>query len=387
MKKIILLLLLIPALLFCQQTTTDSRTTISGAAKLTISGSAKLTIADNNGGVIKYDQYGNPNVMVWVPAFNWSPVAGFASDKLHPAFMVNGVAISGFWCSKYENVVIDPTTKAIYSEGTLNTDTHTYIAASRANQAARYNISFDAARKACTNMGTGWHLMSNAEWAAIAIWCKENNKQPYGNNSYGDDVDDPTVIGNIIARDTFGSGNSRWYGGSGGIKTSHDRTANGIYDMNGNLWEWVDGLCFINGLIMVAGNANTSPTWAGNSFAATEANWYNTGIYTKWAGGAATGFTLGTGGRDSVMTAVKSQAFGVTTGADSLCKAIALGPTSSSSANYGNDYFYANNNGTFFPIRSGLWNSSTAAGVFYLHLYYARTKTNNSIGFRAAFVE
>lgn len=386
MKKILLLLALC-GFAFSQQTTTDSRITISGTAKLTVSGSAKLTAADNNGGVIKYDQYGNPNVMVWIPAFNWSPTAGFASDKLHPAFMVDGTAISGFWCSKYKNVLIDNSTKAIYSAGTLSGSAHSYIAASRANQASRHTIDFDAARKACTNMGTGWHLLSNAEWAAIAIWCKENSKMPYGNNSYGDDTNDPTVIGNIIAGDTFGSGNSRWYGGSGGIKTSHDRTANGIYDMNGNMWEWVDGLCLIDGLIMVAGNANTSPTWAGNSFAATEDNWYNTGMYVKWAGGSATKFTLGTGGRDSVMTEVKSQYFGTTTGADSLCKTVALGPTSSSAANYGNDYFYVNNNGTFFPRRSGDWIQSTNAGVFFLILIRSRAYTSYAVGFRSALVE
>jgi len=387
MKKLILILCLLPAVLSAQVIASGGRTTVAGSSGLSVAGSGKLAIADNNGGVIKYDQYGNPNVMVWIPAFNWAPVAGFASDKLHPAFMVNGVAKSGVWVSKYENVVIDPTTKAIYAAGTLNTNSHTYIAASRANVAPRYNISFDAARKACTNMGTGWHLMSNAEWAAIALWSKNNSTMPYGNNSYGDDIGDPTVIGNIIAGDTFGSGNSRWYTGSGGAKTGHTRTLDGIMDMNGNLWEWVDGMRLENGLIYVAGNANTSPTWAGNSFAATEANWYNTGIYTKWAGGSATGFTLGTGGRDSVMTTYKYQYFGTTTGADSLCKAVALGPTSSSAANYGNDYFFANNNGTVFPLRSGGWNNGMGAGVFHLYLVYSRTRAGSDIGFRAALVE
>jgi hypothetical protein len=221
----------------------------------------------------------------------------------------------------------------------------------------------------------------------VAIWCKENATMPLGNNNYGRDVDNKHITGTIISGDTFGSGHSRWLGGSGGEKTAHNRSESGIYDMNGNLWEWVDGLRLENGLIYAAGNANTSPTWAGNSFAATEANWHNTGMYVKWAGGSATGFTLGTGGRDSVMTTYKSQYFGTTTGADSLCKAVVLGPTSSSAANYGYDYFYANNNGTFFPVRSGAWNGSTSAGVFRLSLHYARTNADDNIGFRAALVE
>jgi formylglycine-generating enzyme len=347
-------------------------------------------IGPNN--AIKYDRKGNANIMVWIPRFNWDEDNGFNSSTVHPAFVVNGVTKSGIWVSKYENIVLDSSTAAIYSASTLDTDTHTYIASSQPGKSGRYNISFDASRRACANMNngttiTGWHMMTNAEWAAVALWCKDNATMPLGNNNYGRDVDSKHVTGTIISGDTFGSGNSRWLGGSGGEKTAHNRSESGIYDLNGNLWEWVDGLRLENGLIYVTGNASTSPTWAGNSFAATEANWYNTGMYTKWAGGAATGFTIGVGGRDSVMTTAKSQYFGTTTGADSLCKALALGPTSSSAANYGNDYFYANNNGTFFPIRSGSWYKSAAAGVFVLDLNYARTGTNSAIGFRASLIE
>lgn len=347
-------------------------------------------IGPNN--AIKYDRKGNANIMVWIPRFNWDEDNGFNSSTAHPAFVVNGVTKSGIWVSKYENVVLDSSTAAIYSAGTLDTDTHTYIASSQPGKSGRYNISFDAARRACANMNngttiTGWHLMTNAEWAAVALWCKDNATMPLGNNNYGRDVDSKHVTGTIISGDTFGSGNSRWLGGSGGEKTAHNRSESGIYDLNGNLWEWVDGLRLENGLIYVAGNASTSPTWAGNSFAATEANWYNTGMYVKWAGGSATGFTLGTGGRDSVMTEAKSQYFGTTTGADSLCNAVALGPTSSSAANYGNDYFYANNNGTFFPLRSGRWDNGAYAGVFRLNLRDARTTTHYTIGFRSALVE
>ena len=385
MRKLLLILLL-PALCLSQVAMSNGRTTIAGSAALTVGGDAALTIADNNGGVIKYDQYGNPNVMVWIPAFNWDHINEFSSTTLHPAFMVNGVAKSGIWVSKYENILLAPTTYAEYSAGTITGSSHSYIAASRANVSARYNIDFDAARKACTNMGTGWHLMTNSEWAAIALWSKNNSTMPYGNNSYGDDTDDPTVIGKLITGDTFGSGNSRWWTGSGGAKTGHNRTLDGVMDLNGNLWEWVDGMRLEDGLIYVAGNTNTSPTWAGNSFAATEANWYNTGMYVNWDG-ASSGFTLSAAGRGTAMPIYKAQYFGLTTGGDSLLAALALAPTTSSSSAYGNDYYYANNSGQRFPLRSGAWNSGGYAGVFYLSLRGGRSVTYLNIGFRSALAE
>jgi len=369
----------------------------TGAVTLTVDTSKIATAYALRGFIgprtkIKFDRKGNPNVMVWIPRFNWDKKNGFNSSVIHPAFVVNGVEKNGFWVAKYECTVVDSTNGALYSAGTLSGSTHTYIASSREGQSSRYNIDFDAARRACANMNngttiTGWHLITNSEWAAIALWCKDNATMPLGNNNYGRDVDSKQITGTLISGDTFGSGNSRWLGGSGGPKTSHNWQESGIYDLNGNLYEWVDGMRLENGLIYVHGNANTSPTWAGNSWGASEANWYNTGIYTKWAGGAATGFTLGTGGRDSVMTAAKSQYFGTTTGGDSLLMAVALAPTTSSSSAYGSDYYYANNNGTFFPLRSGHWNVSAHAGVFIVYLVYGRSSAGTVIGFRSALIE
>lgn len=384
--RILLMLLLVAFPAVSQVNMSNGYNTINGTTQLAIGDGAALTIADNNGGVIKYDQYGNPNVMVWIPAFNWDRVNEFASTTLHPAFMVNGVAKSGIWVSKYENILLSPTTYVEYSAGIITGSAHSYIAASRANVSARYYIDFDAARKACTNMGTGWHMMSNAEWAAIALWSKNNSTMPYGNNNYGKDVDDATVIGKIITGDTFGSGNSRWWTGSGGAKTGHTRTLDGVMDMNGNLWEWVDGMRLEDGLIYVAGNTNTSPTWAGNSFAAAEADWYNTGMYVNWDG-VSGGFTLSAAGRGTAMPTYKAQYFGPTTGGDSLLAALALAPTTSSSSVYGNDYYYVNNSGQRFPLRSGRWSSGSHAGVFLLYLASGRSFTSRTFGFRSALAE
>jgi len=228
--------------------------------------------------------------------------------------------------------------------------------------------------------------MTNSEWAAIALWSKNNSTMPYGNNNYGKDVDDATVIGKIITGDTYGTGNSRWWTGSGGAKTGHTRTLDGVMDLNGNLWEWVDGMRLEDGLIYVAGNTNTSPTWAGNSFAAAEADWYNTGMYVNWDG-ASSGFTLSAAGRGTAMPGYKVQYFGLTTGGDSLLAALALAPTTSSSSAYGNDYYYVNNSGQRILLRSGAWGNGSNAGVFHLYLSNGRSGTSAGLGFRSALVE
>lgn len=348
---------------------------------------------DGNAGpnnAIKYDRKGNANEMVWIPRFNWDRTNGFNSSTIHPAFVVDGTAIKGFYVAKYECVVLDSSTSAIYSAGNLNTDTHHYIANSQPNVAPRHTITFDAARRACDNMNngstiTGYHLMTNAEWAAVALWAKDNATMPYGNNNYGRDADKKHLSGTIISGDTFGSGNSRWLTGSGGPTTTHN-WVNGIADMNGNLWEWVDGIKVDEGKIYVMGNDNTTPTWGGNSFAAAESTWYDTGMWVNWDG-TASYCSFSAVGRDSVTAAVKPKTFGTTTGADSLLQVLAIGPVGSNAAAYGNDYIYLRNDGLRFPIRSGYWAYSTSAGVFDLSVSYERSNSYNHLGFRAALIE
>jgi len=47
------------------------------------------------------------------------------------------------------------------------------------------SVTFDAAKAACVNKGSGWHLMTNWEWAALVLWCLKNGYQPRGNTNYG----------------------------------------------------------------------------------------------------------------------------------------------------------------------------------------------------------
>ncbi|EHO40367.1 LOW QUALITY PROTEIN: hypothetical protein Calab_0728, partial [Caldithrix abyssi DSM 13497] len=175
------------------------------------------------------DKNGRPNRVFKLDKFNWDPVNGFNSTEVHPAFIVNGTIVDAIYIGQYQAVVYDPNTFQI--EGDTNPadaynpyiagSAHNYIAQSIPNQDPRVKIDFDAARKACQNMNgngvNGWHLMTNAEWSALALWCQAN-QMPLGNNSYGDDYSDPTVKGIMAPGNNFGGPNpSRWLTGTGGL--------------------------------------------------------------------------------------------------------------------------------------------------------------------------
>lgn len=117
-----------------------------------------------------YDDLGNHSVMVAIPKFYLDEVIDGASHTVHPAFIINGVKQDVIYISKYQNIVENG---RAYSLPLKTPQT---------------NVSFDQAWSYCKNKGNGWHLMTNAEWAAIALWCKKNGTIPKGNNNYGKDI-------------------------------------------------------------------------------------------------------------------------------------------------------------------------------------------------------
>ncbi|APF16994.1 SUMF1/EgtB/PvdO family nonheme iron enzyme [Caldithrix abyssi] len=347
------------------------------------------------------DKNGRPNRVFKLDKFNWDPVNGFNSTEVHPAFIVNGTIVDAIYIGQYQAVVYDPNTFQI--EGDTNPadaynpyiagSAHNYIAQSIPNQDPRVKIDFDAARKACQNMNgngvNGWHLMTNAEWSALALWCQAN-QMPLGNNSYGDDYSDPTVKGIMAPGNNFGGPNpSRWLTGTGGLKTAHNRIKNGVFDLNGNVWEWVDGMKLVEGKILVAGNLNAAPTAIGNSFQAAEANWFDTGIYVNWDG-VATTISFSTVDRGTTMEGASpdyiSVQFDDIPGADDNLKKLAIGPVQTGLNTHGYDHSWWRNFGERVPLRGGYWVNGSNAGVFALALNLTRGGRYWYLGFRPAFV-
>lgn len=193
------------------------------------------------GNAAQLDDAGLPSIMVWIPAFRLCDVLNTTDESIHPAFIVNGVQIPGFWYSKYENVV------------------HNGRAYSLPGEDPMANIRIDECYEYCDSKGYGWHLSTAVEWAAIALWCKKNGFLPRGNNNYGRDH----AESNVKAIPTYtGSDNKvgRVATGTGPLSWSHDNTMSGIWDLNGNVWEWQGGLRLVWGELQLLANNDSADT-------------------------------------------------------------------------------------------------------------------------------
>lgn len=105
-------------------------------------------------------------------------------------------------------------------------------------------LSRDAARNACQNLGTEYDLISNSQWQTIArnIEQVSSNWIPDGGGDY------------CLSQGNSGGGCGDYlgaidYGGGRSTKSRH-RLSNGhaIWDISGNLWEWVsDDNSFVYG--------------------------------------------------------------------------------------------------------------------------------------------
>ena len=326
-----------------------------------------------------YDDKGIPSVMVKIPKFKISDVITDGSDATHPAFIVNGVEVPVIYISKYQNRIQDGRAYSLPGE----------------DPAA--SINFDNARIACESKGPGWHLMTNAEWAVIALWCKKNGFMPYGNNSYGKDSRE-TVIKAIPSMPLDASNRiQRVATGTGPIEWSHDKTLSGIWDLNGNVWEWMGGYRTVIGEIQIL--ANNDAADLNNPQNETSVKWRaimpdgslvapGTAGTLKWDY-VSSRWTLATTITSSSETSRSSTfetiaaASGIT--APEILKALALFPADTTG--YEGDLFYGNNAATeCLACRGGQWAYAAVAGVFAFNSASARSYVGPSIGFRSAYI-
>jgi hypothetical protein len=244
--------------------------------------------------------------------------------------------------------------------------------------------------------------MSNAEWAAVALWCKQNGYMPRGNNNYGSDVSMPHEKGVQSYFDSGAGKTGRVLTGSGPKTWSHDSSNEGIFDLNGNVWEWTGGMRINGGEIQVLADNNAADNTQDQS--AASALWKAidavTGAYVApgTAGTLKYNMSVADGsGSPRIATAITGQSDGSKNGSTTfetmaveagitvpvIAKALALAPVD---AAHGGDYIYVNNNGERLPFRGGIWSGAAAAGVFGLNLSNPRSITSTNVGFRSAYV-
>ena len=207
---------------------------------------------------VKYNSNGDPLYMVRIPKFNLEDIDPALGIGPHPAFVVNGVIKNEIFIGAYQ---------AIFEKG---------CAISIPGQSPKVSITFDQAKAACVANGPGFHLMTNWEWAAVALWCLKNAFQPRGNTNYLKSHEAPYETGTPAPDNPT----AKTLGGSGPVSWRHDNTISGIADLVGNVWEWQDGFKIVDGKIYMS---------ADNDFNLAEASWPNlTGAQLVFPATAAT---------------------------------------------------------------------------------------------------
>ncbi|MBO5863424.1 MAG: SUMF1/EgtB/PvdO family nonheme iron enzyme [Paludibacteraceae bacterium] len=273
-------------------------------------------------------------------------------------------------------------------------------------------LKLEEAAECCEAKGHGWHLSTNAEWAAIALWCKKNGFLPYGNNDYGKDSRES--VHKAVSTTYNDAGRTvRVATGTGPVTWSHDKTMSGIWDMNGNVGEWQGGLRIVWGEVQILANNDaadpdnpqnaTSTCW--RAINAADGTLVEPECKTTDTAGKTSGSTVKL---DFVSNAWKYSTnitnavtegytcnFGAVTcdgsigdAAKVILRALALLPDLVVDASvYEDDTFYCINGEAERCIyRGGISVSAAASGIFNLSGGNSRSAALSTLGFRAAYI-
>lgn len=299
---------------------------------------------------VLFDKKGRPDIMV-----------AFTPDELGLPSELRGKTVKEYLISKYPNTLIDS------------------VPYSLPFQKPATSVSHDKAIELCQSKGPGWHLLTNDEWVALARQSWENDTIPTGNTRNGHSHSHPEQTG------TTYDNSGKTLAGSGPIQWNHDRTAEGVADLVGNVWEHVGGIRFLNGQVQVIPD-NGAAAGADQSEGSKE--WQ--AIYT--ADGDPIYFNP-VDGEIFVQPceAIEKDYDGVrftelhASEIDVPDKLIELGLYPPQEYE-GDDYFWVDNDGERCVCRGGSWNYGENAGLFYLGGSNPRSNSYTGIGFRSAYV-
>lgn len=327
---------------------------------------------------VLYTAKGQPSIMSIFPAFNLEGIDASLGTGVHPMFVVGGVRKAERFIGTYPGSVVN---------GELLSLPAVDPSASR---------NFDSFVSVARSNGAGWGLMTNVDWAGLALWCWKNGSMPRGNTNYGFAHDAPHETARRMDGFTPGTatGTPRSLTGSGPATWRHDGTPAGIADLCGNIWEWAPGMRLQDGEIHVIADNDAALT--ATDLSATSSAWKAIDGATgdlvakghanavKIAASGTGNYTLVCGSGSSFEGMTNPGATPVSAAALQKLKAMGIFPVANSGL--GGDGIWHSLSDERLPFRGGSWFYGAGAGVFALFLRNLRSSAGTDIGSRPAFV-
>lgn len=361
----------------------------------------KICVENMTGGAntVLLDDIGMPSIVVGLPKMRLCDLYGGEDESIHPAWVVNGSIKEMIYVSKYMNFVARGRAYSLPMR-----DPHVFF-------------TFEDGVRFCLNKGRGWHLLTNAEWMALAQQSKRLGTRPRGNTECGRAWDAPWEKGVPSAMN--GREVMRTAAGSGPVTWNHNHQPSGVADLVGNMFEWVGGLRLMDGEIQII-SQNTAAVYSATMLDRDSHYWR--GITTRGelaahgeldtikVDGLVPGDSLEEDhllGRPILSTRIEHRSYlGAHTQGNQgyldcqFCDLMAeeglkvprilqiLGVFPDETCRHEDGIFVARNYGERIAVRGGKAGSRDRAGLNALHFYNPRTYDGSAtIGFRSAFVD
>lgn len=306
---------------------------------------------------IIFDKAGRPDIVVTYTAEELAEALG--AD--HPVLTVKGRRISELCVGKYPAIMIEA------------------LPYSLPFMKPAGNMTFDEMVIACEAKGEGWHLLTAAEWAAIALISRKNGTLPHGNTNCGcyhaDEREKGIKFGGLPLTLT----------GSGPVTWTHTHTVEGIHDLTGNQFERIGGVRFMDGEIqIIPDNDAAGRTSQSERSEAWTPVLSDDGKPVKYK--IEDGVLVLTVDEEIVadwdgcrFREIKSEIE-----VPKILKQLALFPEDSEML--GDDFMWVDTDGERLAFRGGAWISASHAGVFNCSGNNSRSNSSANVGFRPAFV-